>query len=445
MTSSPDPLPLQTAALDAAAQDGAGERMMALMRALYPLPRSITGPGVRATLAEVARRIPLQLTELPSGTQVFDWTVPPEWRIDEAYLEHESGRRFAEFSASNLHVVAYSVPVDRVMTLDELRPHLHSLPRHPDWIPFRNTYYKPDWGFCLADRELQSLPAGNYRVVIRSTLAPGSLTWAEFVHPGESADEVLLFAHTCHPSLCNDNLSGIVVATEVAAHLARCRTRLSYRVLFAPATIGSIAWMATRESGLPAVKHGLVLAMLGDAGRLNYQRTKSGQAAIDRAAAAVLGHHHPDAGLLDFSPWGFDERQFNTPGIGLPVGRLTRAVSGGYPEEHTSADNLDLISPHALSEAWLAVLRIVESLESDRRWINTSPKGEPQMGRRGLYRQSGGYYDHVPERHMAFLWLLQFSDGAHSLLDIAQRSGLDPALLAACAADLHKAGLLVPA
>lgn len=437
--------PLVTTPIDAGAMARAGARMMALMRSLYPLPRSITGPGVRATLDEIGARIPVERTELASGTPVFDWTVPAEWSIDDAYLEHESGRRFAELSSSNLHVVSYSQPIDRVLALEELRPHLHSLPQHPDWIPFRNSYYKPDWGFCLADSELQALPQGNYRAVIRSQHRAGSLTWGEFIHRGQSSDEMLLFTHTCHPSLCNDNLSGIVVATEVAAHLARCRTRLTYRVLFAPATIGSIAWMATREPHLASIKHGLVLAMLGDRGSLNYQRTKSGCATIDRAAEMVLGHHQPAAKVLDFTPWGFDERQFNTPGIGLPVGRLTRAISGGYPEEHTSADNLDLISEASLAEAWLTVLQMIEAIEWDQRWINTSPKGEPQLGRRGLYRQSGGYYDHVPERHLALLWMLQLSDGQQSLLEIAQRSGLAPGLLAACASDLHRAGLLAPA
>lgn len=436
---------LNTVVLDCDAQSRAGESMMTLMRDLYPLPRSITGPGVRSTLARVGERVPVATTEVPTGTQVFDWTVPQEWSIDDAYLEHESGQRFADFSASNLHVMAYSTPVDVVLDLEQLRPRLHSLPKHPDWVPFRSSYYRKEWGFCLADRELRALPGGRYRAVIRSSLRDGALTLGEFVHQGQTDDEVLLFSHTCHPSLCNDNLSGIVVATEVARHLMQCRTRYTYRILFAPATIGSITWMATHEADLKRVRHGLVLAMLGDSGPLHYQRTKRGDAPIDRAAAAVLRRHNADAGLLDFSPWGFDERQFNTPGINLAVGRLTRAMSGEYPQEHTSADGLDQISTEALAGSWLAVLRIIEALEADRRWINLSPKGEPQLGRRGLYRQSGGHYDRVPERHMALLWLLHFCDGAHSVLDIAERSGLDPALLGVCASDLERAGLLAPA
>lgn len=422
-----------------------GEAMLALMRDLYPLCRSITGPGVRATLQRIAATLPLQITEIPTGTQVFDWTVPREWSIEDAYLEHESGRRFARFCDSNLHVVGYSVSVDRTLTLEELAPRLHTLPNHPDWIPFRSSYYREDWGFCLSERERQSMPSGNYRAVIRSRLADGSLTLGEFVHPGRTAEEVLVFAHTCHPSLCNDNLSGIVMAAELAQSLRRLSTRYTYRFLFAPATIGSIAWMATNEPRLAAVRHGLVLAMLGDAGPLRYHRTRTGRAPVDRAAALVLRSCYPDGSGHDFSPWGFDERQFNTPGIRLPVGRLSRAEPGGYPEEHTSADSLQLMSAGSLGEAWRACLRIFEVLEHDARYVNLSPKGEPQLGRRGLYRQTGGYYDGVADRQMALLWLLNQSDGETSLMDIAERSGLEFPLLVHCARDLEHAGLLAPA
>lgn len=437
--------PLQTASVTASDVQRAGASMLELIETLYPYCRSITGPGVRATLARLGERFPLQLTEVPTGTQVFDWTIPREWSIEDAYLEHESGCRFAEFSRCNLHVLGYSVPVDQTMPLAELQPRLHSLPAHPDWVPFRSSYYREDWGFCLSDNARRALPEGNYRAVIRSRLSDGALTLGEFVHRGRGAGEVLIFAHTCHPSLCNDNLSGIAVASQVAQALQGRETRYTYRILFAPATIGSIAWMALNESHLPDIHHGLVLAMLGDGGPMHYQCTKPGNAAIDRSARHVLRTHHPDARVLDFSPWGFDERQFNTPGIGLPVGRLTRALSGHYLPEHTSADSLDKISGAALGEAWLAVLRILELLESNGRWLNLSPKGEPRLGQRGLYRQMGGHYDSVPERHLGLLWLLQLSDGQHSLLDIAERSGLDASLLAACAADLQRAGLLAPA
>ena len=437
--------PLQTIAIGDAELADSGQRMLDLMRELYPICRSITGPGVRDTLQRVSRIAPLTLTEIPTGTPVFDWTIPREWAVTEAWLEHESGRRFADFARSNLHVVGYSVPTDATMTLEELRPRIHTLPKRPDWIPFRSSYYSEDWGFCMSEHERLSMPPGRYRAVIRSRLYEGSLTLAEYVHPGRSEEEVLVFAHTCHPSLCNDNLSGIVVAAELARQLQGLDTHYTYRFVFAPATVGSIAWMATNEARLGRIRHGLVLAMLGDAGPFHYHRSRTGAAAIDRAAAQVLRSWHPDAGTIAFSPWGFDERQFNSPGIKLPVGRLNRALTGQYPQEHTSADALELMSAGALAEAWRTSLRIFEVLEHDRRWLNLSPKGEPQLGRRGLYRTTGGYYDGVADRQMGLLWVLNQSDGETSLLDIAERSGLEFGLLAQCARDLETAGLLAPA
>ncbi len=436
--------PIQVALLDINDLERAGESMFALMRDLYPMCRSITGPGLRSTLRRVSELVPLALTEVPSGERVFDWTVPPEWSIEDAYLEHESGLRFAEFSRSNLHVVGYSVPTDVTLPLAELVQRIHTLPHHPDWIPFRSSYYREDWGFCLSERDRLALPQGNYRAVIRSQLAAGSLTLGEHVHKGETDDEVLIFAHTCHPSLCNDNLSGIVVAAQLAAFLRGRRTRYTYRFVFTPATIGSVAWMAVNEGRLGKIRHGLVLAMLGDAGPLHYHPTKVGNAIIDRACSVVLRSCHPDARVLDYSPWGFDERQFNSPGIGLPVGRLTRALTGQYPQEHTSADSLDLMSPQALAESWRACLRIFEVIEGENRYVNLAPKGEPQLGRRGLYRQTGGYYESLPDRQLALLWLLNQSEGETSLLDIAERSGLEFGLLAQCAVDLQEAGLLAP-
>lgn len=435
-------LPLRTRGIDGPTQDAMGASMLSMMQELYPICRSITGSGVRESLALVNRSLGLACTEVPTGTRVHDWTVPREWEIREAYVEHESGRRFADFSQCNLHVVAYSEPVDCVMPLSELLPRIHSLPDHPEWIPFRSSYYTQDWGFCMDDRSRRDLPAGNYRAVIRSRLFDGSLTFAEHVHAGRTSDEVLLFAHTCHPSLCNDNLSGIVVATHVAKYLATLDTRYSYRLVLAPATIGSIAWTALRSNVLAHVKHGLVLAMLGDEAPLEYHCTRRRDDTINRAAAMGLKPSVPAGKVVDFSPWGFDERQFNAPGFKLPVGRLSRASPGNFPQEHTSADNLALMSTDSLVQSWLACLRIIEVLEHDQHYINLQPYGEPQLGRRGLYRQTGGHYDAVPERHMAFLWLLNQSDGQASLLDIAERSGLDFGLIADSAVALREAGLL---
>jgi aminopeptidase-like protein len=421
-----------------------GINMLALVRELYPIGRSITGPGLRATVQRLSKIVPLRITEVPSGTQVFDWHVPDEWSIEEAYIEDAYGRRIVDLRDSSLHVVGYSVPIDTEMTLSELKSHLHSLPAHPDWIPFRTSYYTRNWGFCISDRLLQSLPEGRYRVVIRSELAPGSLTLAEYVHCGTSDEEVLIFAHDCHPSLANDNLSGLAVAINLAAYLKSHVTRYTYRFVFAPATIGSITWLAMNETQLHRIKHGLVLSLLGNRGPLRYKETRFGNLVIDHAAWQVLRTEFSSSMRLKFSPWGYDERQFASPGINLPVGALVRSESGEYPEYHTSADNLNLISSEALGESWLACLKIFEVLEGNVSYKNLQSRGEPQLGRRGLYRQTGGHYTEVPDRQMALLWVLNQSDGVHSLLDIAERSQLPFRVIAAAAADLERVGLLAP-
>lgn len=432
--------------LDKAAKAAAasGVAMHGLLRELFPLPRSITGGGLRATVRRLSELVPLDITEVPSGTPVFDWRVPDEWTIDEAFLEDESGRRIVDVAESSLHVVGYSAPVDATMPLAELRPHLHSLPEHPDWIPYRTSYYSPSWGFCLPDRVLGGLPEGSYRAVIRSRIAPGSLTVAEHLHAGVNADEVLIFAHDCHPSLANDNLSGIVVAAHLADYLQGRATRYSYRFVFAPATIGSITWLALHPETLPRVRHGLVLSLLGGPGPFHYKKSRVGRAAIDRTAARVLRTVHPDTRVLEFSPWGYDERQFCSPGVNLPVGRLTRTPNGEFPEYHTSADNPGFVTPAQLGESWLACLRIFAALESEPRYLNLEPRGEPQLGRRGLYRTTGGQQQ-VPERQLALLWVLNQSDGTVSLQDIAEISGLPGSLIEAAAAELQAAGLLAEA
>jgi len=418
-----------------------GQRMHSFVRDLYPLARSITGAGLRKTVAYLNNIVPLDITEVPTGTQVFDWTVPDEWTIEEAYIENEQGERIVDWRDSNLHVVGYSIPIDKMLTLDELRPHLHTLPEHPEWVPYRTSYYARTWGFCLADRILKTLPDGRYHVVIRSKHAPGSLTLAEHLHQGATNEEVLVFAHDCHPSLANDNLSGLTVAILLAAYLQNRQTRYSYRFIFAPATIGSITWMAMNEARLGRIRHGLVLSVLGSRGKFHYKVSRSGNQDIDRIAWHILRTEYPGSRRLEFLPWGYDERQFCSPGINLPVGRLTRTPNGEFPEYHTSADSADFLTPEALGEAWLACLKIFEALECNAAYINLSPKGEPQLGRRGLYRTTGGYQD-VPERQLALLWMLNQSDGDTSLLDIAERSGLPFGVLVRAANDLEGVGLL---
>jgi aminopeptidase-like protein len=417
----------------------AGRELYALVERLYPLCRSITGDGVRSTLDILAEHLELTRFEVPTGTQVFDWTVPREWNIRDAYIADEAGNRVVDFRASNLHVVGYSVPVDATMSLEELRPHLHTLPEQPDLIPYRTSYYKETWGFCLSRRTLDSLVDGQYRVVIDSTLADGSLTYAEHVVPGQVSDEVIISSHICHPSLANDNLAALAITTRLAARLAAAKPRYTYRFLFVPGTIGSITWLARNHERIGKVKHGLVLACAGDSGSLTYKRSRRGDAEIDRVAEYVL-RDRPHT-IVDFSPYGYDERQYCSPGFNLGVGCLTRTPYAAYPEYHTSADNPDFVSPQAMLDTLEAVWEMFQVLDRDRRYVNLSPYGEPQLGKRGLYESLGGRSD-TKQAQMAMLWVLNYSDGEHSLLDIAVRSGLPFAAVTAAADALHDAGLV---
>ncbi len=408
---------------------------------LYPLCRSITGDGLRRTLRYLAGRAPLTLHEVPSGTPVLDWTVPNEWNIRDAYIATSSGQRIVDFQRSNLHVVNYSAPIRARMTRAELEPHLHSLPAAPDWIPYRTSYYRETWGFCLSHRQRSTLADAEYEVCIDSTLAPGALTYGEGYLPGASTDEVLISCHVCHPSLANDNLSGMVVAMTVAALLRDCTRRYSYRFLFIPGTIGSIAWLARNEAGVDRIKHGLVLACLGDSGAFTYKRSRRGDAEVDRVVAHVLQERGARHRLEDFTPYGYDERQFCSPGFNLPVGCFMRTPHGQFPEYHTSADDLSFVSPAALAESLDTILAIVEALEGNQRYLNLSPKGEPQLGKRGLYRSMGGFAQGGVDE-LSLLWVLNLSDGEHSLLDIARRSGRDLGAIRRAADLLEASGLL---
>ncbi len=421
-----------------AAKEGAD--LYRLVSELYPICRSITGNGVQESLRLLQREAPLSLHEVPSETKVFDWVVPPEWNIRDAFIKNSHGEKIVDFNKSNLHVVNYSLPIRRKMSLSELRPHLFSLSDSPEWIPYRTSYYKETWGFCLTHRQLQNLADGEYEVCIDSTLEPGHLTYGEFLIKGATDAEVLISAHCCHPSLGNDNLSGMAVAARLAQHLSARQLRYSYRFVWLPGTIGSITWLALNEARLPKIKHGLVLSCVGDPGKFTYKRSRFGDAEIDRLTAHVLQHSGREFQLLDFSPIGYDERQYGSPGINLPVGCFMRTPNGKYPQYHTSADDLSLVKPANLAESLEQLLHIVSALEENRTYVNLNPKCEPQLGRRGLFRQKGGTKN--PAAEEALLWVLNFSDGSHSLLDIATRSGLSLAVLATAAHQLKASGLL---
>lgn len=421
--------------------DWTGERLAELVGRLYPIPRSITGDGVRETFRVLGDVVPLAVTEVPSGTAALDWTVPKEWNVRDAYIARD-GRRVVDFRASNLHVLGYSTPVRERMTLAELRPHLHSLPDRPEWIPYRTSYWEERWGFCLSHRQLEALPEGEYDVCIDSTLADGALTYAEAMLPGETDDVVLVSTHSCHPSLANDNCSGLAVAAALIDTLARVEHRYSYHFVFAPGTIGSIVWLSRNDDVTARIRHGLVLSNLGDGGGFTYKRSRRADATIDRAAGCVVASRSGSK-LVDFSPYGYDERQYCSPGYDLPVGSLSRTSWGQYPEYHTSADNLGLVRAGALAESMRTVLEIFDVVERNATYLNTAPKGEPQLGRRGLYASLGGD-PHARERELALLWVLNLSDGRHSLLDIAERSGIAFSRIADAATALTETDLLEP-
>jgi aminopeptidase-like protein len=417
--------------------DSLGAAMHGFARELYPICRSITGAGTRQTLDAISRIVPLERVEVPTGTKVFDWDVPREWNIRDAWIKNAAGEKVVDFQRHNLHVMSYSTPVRARMSLAELRPHLFSLPEQPTWIPYRTSYYRDNWAFCLTHEALQALPEGDYEVCIDSTLEPGALSFGQAVLPGDSSEEILVWTHVCHPSLANDNLSAIAVAAHLARSLLARPRAYTYRFVFAPTTIGAITWLALNEANVGRIKHGLVLASLGDRGAFVYKRSRRGDAEVDRVVEHVIG---TEGSVEDFSPYGYDERQFCSPGFDLPVGRFSRTPNGRYPEYHSSADNLDFITAESLGASLEACERICNVLEGNLRYRNLLPKCEPRLGPRGLYRNATGR--NPSEFEHALLWVLNQSDGTRDLLSIAQRSRLDFAVIANAATAARDAGLL---
>ncbi len=418
------------------------ERMRALITRLYPICRSITGDGVRKTLEILREHLPVETHEVATGTQVLDWTVPREWNIRDAWIKNSAGERIVDFRQLNLHVVSYSAPIHRRMRLAELEAHLFTLPDHPDWVRYRTSYYQETWGFCVSERQKATLRDDEeYEVCIDSSFSDGHLTYGEYLLPGRESDEVLFSSHICHPSLANDNLSGIALAVELGRYLKASPRRYSYRFVFVPGSIGAITWLARNEENIARIRHGLVLTCVGDAGSITYKRSRRGDAVIDRAFSHFLGHSGDSYQLLPFSPYGYDERQYCSPGFNLPVGCLMRSVHGTFPEYHTSADNLGFIQDEALADSLEKCLGVIDIIEHDRTYRNNCAKGEPQLGRRGLYKGLGATVNQR-EREMAILWVLNLSDGEHSLLDIAARAELPFTAIKTAAESLAATDLL---
>ena len=420
-----------------------GNEMYQLMEELFPICRSITGNGVRTTLEILKKEISLEIHEIVTGTKVFDWTIPKEWNIDDAYIIDPNGEKIIDFKKSNLHVVNYSIPINQKISLSKLKKHIHTIPQKPDWIPYVTSYYSENWGFCMTHNEFLNLKEGEYHVVIKSKLEPGSLTYGEFLIPGKSTDEILLTCYVCHPSMCNDNLSGIVLLTMIAKYIKNFENNYSIRFLFIPETIGSIAWLKNNEHNLSRIKHGLVATCIGDKGNFTYKKSRKGNTELDITVEKILKKSKKDYRIMDFFPYGSDERQFCSPGFNLPIGSLLRSVYGSkdFSEYHTSADNLNFMDKNNLLESFLMYISIILELEinfnefknkknvkirensnNEIIYLNLNPKCEPQLSKRGLYHTIGGPKDRISPNIEGFLWLLNFSDGNYTLNEISKKS-----------------------
>jgi aminopeptidase-like protein len=401
----------------------AGDAMHGLMERLWPICRSITGNGVRQTLAILRERLPeLTLHEIPTGTKCLDWTVPPEWNIRGAYVIDPSGRRIVDFANHTLHVVNYSEPVDRELSLEELQPHLHSLPQQPDAIPYVTSYYRRTWGFCLTHRQREALQPGRYRVVIDSDLAPGSLTYAEMRIPGRLESEVFLSTYVCHPSMANNELSGPVLTARLAEWLRGRANRYSYRILFIPETIGAICYLSRHLDELKArVRAGFVITCVGDERAWSMMPSRDGQTLSDRVARHVLRHVAPGFVEYSFLERGSDERQYCAPGVDLPMASMMRSKYATYPEYHTSLDDLSFVTPGGLEASLDAYQRAIDIIDRDRT-PRATVLGEPKMSDRGLRPTLGKRGSAAAS--MAMMNLLAYADGRRSLLEIADVIGL---------------------
>lgn len=417
-----------------------GAHMHGFCGRLYPLCRSITGNGTRETLAMIGERIPLEIVETPSGTAVFDWTVPKEWNIQSAWIKNPQGDAIIDLTMHTLHVLNYSAPIRATLPLSELKAHIFTDPARPDEIPYRTSYFKETWGFCMSHSMLESLPDGDYEICIDSSLTDGSLTYGECVIPGTSSEEVLISAHVCHPSLVNDNLSGIAVAVTLAQQLLQAEgLRYTYRFVFAPGTIGAITWLHNNTERSGRIRHGLILACVGDRMKASYKQSRPG-GLIDQAAEHVLRMSGGEYEIKPFSPYGYDERQYGSPGFNLPMGCFMKSPPGTFAEYHCSADNMRLVEPDFLGDSFQKCLDILHVLECNGVYANLNPKCEPMLGKRGLYGSVGGTERKQVE--LAMLWVLNFSDGEHSLLDIADKADMPFADVYDAAMLLFENGLL---
>jgi len=431
-----------------------GNEMFELMEELFPICRSITGNGVRQTLKILKKHIPLEFHEVKTGTKVFDWIIPKEWNINDAYIIDPDGKKIIDFKKSNLHVLNYSTPINQKILFSELKHHIHTIPDKPDLIPYMTSYYSEKWGFCMEHNKFLKLKKGEYTVVIDSELTEGSLTYGEYLIPGKTENEIILTCYVCHPSMCNDNLSGVVLLTMLAKYIKNLNLNYSIRFLFIPETIGAITWLSNNEDNISKIKHGLVVTCIGDSGALTYKKSRNGNSEIDYIVEKVLKNSGLNYRILDFFPWGSDERQFCSPGFNLPVGSLLRSIYGKneFSEYHTSADNLDFMNKRSFVESFVTYLMILFELENNfnkkseyfspisnlrnnnsivpsehnEKYLNLNTKCEPQLGKRGIYHELGGQENLMEQRKIEFaiFWLLNLSDGNWTIQNISKRSNI---------------------
>ncbi len=403
-------------------KDGIGEDIYSFAKTIFPICRSITGNGVRETLGHVKKHIDLKIHEVPSGTPAFDWTVPREWNIRDAWIKNPAGEKIVDFKVHNLHVLNYSVPIAKKLPFSELKKHIYTMPDQQSLIPYRTSYYADNWGFCMSHDQFEALEDGIYEVLIDSDHNDhGSLTYGEYYVQGETEDEFLFSSHVCHPSLANDNCSGIGVNTFLAAALSTVKTRYSYRFIFAPGTIGSITWLSRNQDKVGRIKRGLIVSCVGDPGGPTFKRSQNGNTGLDLAVEHVLRHSSKKPNIINFSPYGYDERQYCSPAFNLSVGLLSRSKFGEFPEYHTSADNLDFIKPECLTTSFRTILNVIDIAENDVKPMSLAPTCEPNLGKRGLYGAIGGDKN-AYEANLPVFWVLNQADGTHTLLDIAERA-----------------------
>ena len=442
-----------------------GNQMYDLMEELFPITRSITGKGVRKSLKILQNLINLKIHEIPTGFKVFDWTVPEEWNIDDAYIMNSKKEKIVDFNKSNIHVLQYSENIKKKITLDELKKHIFTLPDQPNSIPYVTSFYNKNWGFCMSHNEFLKLEDDDYFINIVSEHKNGSLTYGEFLIEGDSKEEILISTYVCHPSLCNDNLSGPVLTAFLAQYLSKVKMHYSIRFLFIPETIGAITWLALNENKIHNIVHGLVVTCVGDSGISTYKKSRDGNNVIDKVVEEVLIESGNPYKIMEFWPSGSDERQYCSPAFNLPVGSLMRTPYDMFDEYHTSDDDLSFMNKECLADSLSKYLLVIEKLNdnfknikleknvlgkkvstlNDPVYQNLCPKCEPQLGKRKIYEEIGGVKkQNLLKQKKAIQWILNLSDGNHSLRNIQQRSGLEYEILLDMAKLLENKKLLSP-